>query len=92
MLPYFFEKKCEGKTSIWTLETESKTKAAPKDDWLLKNWDVDCCSKHHCLVVKKQLEVFTVTVVLSYVEFYTAEFSEIVQILFPNYFYLVLFY
>lgn len=31
-LPYFFEKKFEGKTSIWTLETESKTKAAPKDD------------------------------------------------------------
>lgn len=52
-LSCFFERKFEGKTSIWILEAEIKTKAAPKGDWLLKNWDVDCCLKQHYLVVKK---------------------------------------
>lgn len=38
----FFEKKFEGKTSTWLLETPTKTTATPKDDWLPKNWDINC--------------------------------------------------
>lgn len=41
----FFEKKFEGKTSNWILETSAKTKATPKDNRLPKNWDVNCYLK-----------------------------------------------